>query len=68
MTKEDAKKMWEDAPANSVAGGGVSMPADVLADKQRKKKRSYDGRTREGKEFFKRMMQRREARLNKDVK
>ena len=33
----------EDAPANSVAGGGVSMPPDAVHDKKKKH------RTREGK-------------------
>lgn len=34
-------KMWEDAAANSVASGGVSMPADAVGKKallKRKKK------------------------------
>lgn len=56
-------KVWEDAPANSVAGGGVSLPADAVHSK--KKRKSYDGRTKEGKSFFERMMRRREARLAK---
>ena len=34
----------EDAPANSVAGGGVSMPPDAVH--QRKKKTLIDGRTK----------------------
>ncbi len=32
-------KMWEMA-ANSVGGGGVSMPADVLHGKKKKKKKN----------------------------
>ena len=43
----------EDAPANSVAGGGVSMPPDAVAKK--KKKNLYDGRRKEAKAFFKRI-------------
>ncbi len=35
----------EDAPANSVAGGGVSMPPDALQDKK-KRKPLIDGRTK----------------------
>ena len=36
--------MDEDAPANSVAGGGVSMPPDAVH--QKKKKTLIDGRTK----------------------
>ena len=43
----------EDAPANSVAGGGVSLPADAIVKK--KKKNLYDGRRKEAKAFFKRI-------------
>ena len=43
----------EDAPANSVAGGGVSMPPDAVVKK--KKKNLYDGRRKEAKAFFKRI-------------
>jgi len=50
----------EDAPANSVAGGGVSLPPDAVMKK--KKKKSYDGRTKEGKTFFNRMAERRAKR------
>ena len=40
----------EDAPTNSVASGGVSMPADAVSKKKQKeiqKKNMYDGRTKE---------------------
>ena len=43
----------EDAPANSVAGGGVSLPADAIVKK--KKKNLYDGRRKEAKAFIKRI-------------
>ena len=53
----------EDAPANSVAGGGVSLPPDAVMDKKKKKeKKPYDGRTKEGKTFFKRMAERKAKR------
>tara|TARA_B100000123_G_scaffold244634_1_gene200100 strand:- start:429 stop:947 length:519 start_codon:yes stop_codon:yes gene_type:complete len=48
----------EDAPANSVAAGGVSMPADAGSKKKQKeiqKKNLYDGRRKEAKAFFKRI-------------
>ena len=58
----------EDAPANSVAGGGVSLPADAV---KKKKKKLYDGRTKEAKAFIKRMGElraKREANFRKSVK
>ena len=39
------KKVDEDAPANSVAGGGVALPPDAMMKK--KKKRLIDARTKE---------------------
>lgn len=59
------KDMWEDAAANSVAGGGVSLPADAV----KKKKdviRRYDGRTKEGKKFVERILARRAAKLEQN--
>lgn len=54
------KDVWEDAAANSVAGGGVSLPADAV--KRKKKKPTYDGRTKEGRKFVERMIARKKAR------
>jgi len=63
------KDMWEDAAANSVAGGGVSLPSDAMGkNAQKKKKRIYDGRTREGKKFVERILARRTARAEAKVK
>ena len=57
------KDMWEDAAANSVAGGGVSLPSDAMGkNAQKKKKKIYDGRTKEGKKFVERILARRTAR------
>jgi len=53
------KDMWEDAAANSVSSGGVSMPADAV--KKKKKKDIYDGRTRAGRKFVERILARRKA-------
>jgi len=53
----------EDAPVNSVAGGGVSLPPDAVM--QKKKKNPYDGRTREARQFFKRMAERKAKRESK---
>ena len=63
----------EDAPANSVASGGVSMPADAVSKKKQKEiqKKPYDGRTREARAFIKRMGElraKREANFRKSVK
>ena len=60
------KDIWEVA-ANSVAGGGVSLPADAVYDKKKKKKveRRYDGRTKEGRKFVERILAKRQARLEK---
>ena len=54
----------EDAPANSIAGGGVSLPADAVSKKKQKEiqKRAYDGRTREARAFMKRMLELRAKR------
>src|SRR5210317_1003622 len=54
----------EEAPANSVAGGGVSLPPDAVAQKK-KKKNPYDGRTKEARQFFQRMAERRTKREEK---
>ena len=57
------KDMWEDAAANSVASGGVSMPPDAV--KKKKKKDIYDGRTRAGRKFVERILARRLAAQEK---
>lgn len=58
--------MWEDA-ANSVGGGGVSMPSGVSAKK--KKKNIYDGRTKAGRKFVEKILSRRKAaEARKEVK
>ena len=68
MTFAEYQKQWEDAAANSVGGGGVSMPADMMPkDKHKKhkdrvKKSVYDGRTKEGRKFVERILARRQAR------
>jgi hypothetical protein len=67
MTFKDYNDMWEDAAANAVAHGGVSMPADMMPkdkhDKHKKRvKPTYDARTKEGKAFIERILARRAAR------
>jgi len=68
MTFADYNQMWEDAAANAVGHGGVSMPADMMPKdkikkhKDRVKKSVYDGRTKEGKKFIERILAKRAAR------
>ena len=66
MEFKDYVSMWEDAAANSVAHGGVSLPADAASKKVIKKHKErikvYDGRTKEGKKFVERILARRNAR------
>jgi len=60
----------EEAPANNASSGAVSMPPDVQMDKKKKKKNPYDGRTKEARNFFKRMTElkaKRESKLAKKV-
>jgi len=66
MTFKDYNDMWEDAAANAVGHGGVSMPADMMPktmhQRHKKKVKQYDGRTKEGKKFVERILARRAAR------
>jgi len=69
-TFKEYEAMWEDAAANSVGGGGVSMPADMMpkAAHKKHKKRVYDGRTKEGKAFVRRILASRNKRMLKGNK
>ena len=63
----------EDAPANSVAAGGVDMAPNAVSKKKQKEmqKNRYDGRTREARAFMKRMLElkaKRESAFRKSVK
>ena len=63
----------EDAPANSVASGGVDMAPNEVSKKKQKEiqKKAYDGRTREARAFMKRMLElrkKREEGFRKSVK
>ena len=52
----------EDAPANAVAGGGVSMPPDAMM-KKKKKETLIDGRTKAYRGHRKKLETAREKRL-----
>ena len=69
-TFKEFEAMWEDAAANSVGGGGVSMPADMMpkAAHKKHKKKVYDGRTKEGKAFIRRILDRRNRKMLKGQK
>ena len=67
--------MEEDAPVNSVAGGGVDMPPDVLHQKKKKKGelmtrdgQRIDGRTKSYREHRKKLESVREKRAQTKVK
>ena len=64
-TFKEFEAVWEDAAANSVGAGGVSMPSDAMGKSAHKKhkKRIYDGRTKEGKTFIKRILASRNKRM-----
>ena len=63
-TFKEFQAQWE-AAANSVGGGGVSMPADAVHDKKKKKKDIYDGRTKAGRRFIEKILSRRKAAESK---
>ena len=56
----------EDAPANSVAGGGVSLPADAKMSK--KKKKLLDARTKEYRQHREKLEARRQKKLEANKK
>jgi hypothetical protein len=55
----------EDAPANSVAGGGVSLPADAKMDKKRK---MLDARTKEYRQHRAKLEAKRQKRIEANKK
>jgi len=69
-TFKEFEAVWEDAAANSVGAGGVSMPSDAMGKSAHKKhkKKVYDGRTKEGKNFVKRILASRNKRMLKGSK
>jgi len=53
----------EEVPANNASSGAVSMPPDAAI--KNKKKNPYDGRTKEARQFFQRMAERKAKREEK---
>jgi len=75
MTFKDYNSMWEDAAANAAAHGGIAMPSDAMTQaniKKHKKRVSdsakYDGRTKEGKKFVRRILASRNKREQNRLK
>lgn len=66
------QEIEEDAPANSVAGGGVSMPPDAVHDKKKKLRtregKVIDGRTKSYREHRKKLEAARLRRLESKKK
>ena len=69
------QEIEEDAPVNSVAGGGVDMPPDVLHQKKKKKGelmtrdgQRIDGRTKSYREHRKKLESAREKRAQTRTK
>ena len=58
MMDELINKMDEDAPANSVAGGGVDMAPNASGTKVFMKRRRVDGRSKEFRAATKRIKER----------
>ena len=52
----------EDAPANSVAGGGVALPPDAMMSRKKKKKTLIDARSKTYREHRKKLEQARQRR------
>jgi len=55
----------EDVPTNNASSGAVDLSPDAQMAKKKKKKNPYDGRTREARQFYKRMAERRAKREEK---
>jgi len=62
------RKMWEDAPTNSVGtGANLSIPPAVEPFVSSKKKKSYDGRTKAGRKFISTILLNRDKRAKKKM-
>lgn len=68
LLQQARRKMWEDAPTNSVGtGANLSMPPAVEPFGSSKKKKSYDGRTKAGRKFVNTILLNREKRAKKKM-
>jgi hypothetical protein len=68
LLQKARRKVWEDAPVNSVGtGANLSMPPAVEPFVSSKKKKSYDGRTKSGRKFVNTILLNREKRAKKKM-
>lgn len=68
LLQQARRKMWEDAPTNSVGtGANLSMPPAVEPFASSKKKKSYDGRTKAGRKFISTILLNRDKRAKKKM-
>jgi hypothetical protein len=68
LLQKARRKMWEDAPTNSVGtGANLSMPPAVEPFASPKKKKSYDGRTKVGRKFISTILLNRDKRAKKKM-
>jgi len=68
LLQQARRKMWEDAPTNSVGtGANLSIPPAVEPFVSSKKKKSYDGRTKDGRKFVNTILLNREKRAKKKM-
>jgi ATPase subunit of ABC transporter with duplicated ATPase domains len=68
LLQKARQKVWEDAPVNSVGtGANLSMPPAVEPFVSSKKKKSYDGRTKDGKKFVNTILLNRDKRARKKM-
>ena len=65
MDKSYVTSMWEDSIANSVTGGAIAgLPPDE-PPVYRKKKKKYDGRRKDVREFVNKLLKKRKQREDK---
>lgn len=68
LLQKARRKMWEDAPTNSVGtGANLSIPPAVEPFASSKKKKSFDGRTKVGRKFISTILLNRDKRANKKM-
>lgn len=68
LLQQARRKMWEDAPTNSVGtGANLSIPPAVEPFGSPKKKKSYDGRTKTGRKFISTILLNREKRAKRKM-
>lgn len=68
LLQKARRKVWEDAPVNSVgSGANLSMPPATEPFVSSRKKKNYDGRTKAGRKFVNTILLNREKRAKKKM-